>query len=184
MEDTKHSTHFIGKSTDSLIINYEPQLGQCLWVITPENADIPIVPGILKDISPLTNLRLIEQSDSPPPFLQTIFPNQPDDWCTYYQRGSLAHQFKDWDKTIALWQEADKKGFRPTNGLEYLPFIDAYAQTGNWNQAFELTRTSNKISKGMDQVLCDTWARLQNQTTPSQERDTAIQKFQEYLTCN
>ena len=183
MEDTKHSTHFIGKSTDSLIINYEPQLGQCLWVITPENADIPIVPGILKDISPLTNLRLIEQSDSPPPFLQTIFPTQPDDWCAYYQRGSLTHQLKDWNKTIALWQEASEKGFHPANGLEYLPFIEAYAQVGNWNQAFELTKTSNKLSKGMENALCSAWSRFQQQTESSPERDNAIVKVKEALGC-
>ncbi len=183
MEDAKHSTQFSGKSTDSLIINYEPQLGQCLWVINPENADIPIVPGILKDISPLTNLRLIEQSDSPPPFLQTIFPTQPDDWCAYYQRGSLAHQLKDWNKTIALWQEASEKGFHPANGLEYLPFIEAYAQVGNWNQAFDLTKTSNKLSKGMENALCSAWSRFQQQTESSPERDNAIVKVKEALGC-
>jgi hypothetical protein len=184
LEATKSSSHFIGKSSDSLVIYFEPDLGQCLWIITPENSDMPIVPKILRTVSPLTNLSLIQQSDSPPPFYQLLAAPQPDDWCSFYQRGSLAHQFGEWDKAAAQWQQAADKGLRPANGFEYLPFIDSYARLGKWAQALELTKNSNKASKGMANTLCSTWRRLEQQTTTSPGREATLNQALDILQCN
>ncbi len=180
----KHSTRFDGNSGNSLVISYEPELGQCLWLITSENADVQIIPQSLRDISPLSNTRLIDTSAAPTPFLQTILPSQPDNWCTYYQRGSLSRQLKEWDKVTALWDEAAKKGLHPANGFEYLPFIEAYGQSTQWQQAYELTRVSNKSSQSMGNALCNLWARLRVGTTPSPEREDNMQKVKEYLGCD
>jgi hypothetical protein len=179
----KLSIKFVGKSNDSLVIRYEPDLGQCLWIITPENADTQIIPETLRTISPLSNTQLIVPTSSSTPFLQTILPSRLDNWCTYYQRGSLAFQLKEWGKATSLWEEAGKKGLRPTNGFEYLPFIESYGMTGNWSQAFELTRESNKISKGMEDALCTVWTRLRTQTASSSERENAETKVKDFLEC-
>jgi hypothetical protein len=181
--EEKQSTRFDGNSKNSLVITYEPELNQCLWVITPENADAQVVPEVLRFISPLSNTRLIETSASPSPFLQTILPSQPDSWCTTYQRGSLAHQIKDWDKAVALWEEAAKEGLRPANGFEYLPFIEAYGQSTKWPQAYELTRAANKLSRSMENALCSLWARLEVETPSSSERENNVVKVKEYLGC-
>lgn len=181
--DKKHSTEFTGKSSDSLVMMYEPELDQCLWVITPEAANAQIVPETLRVISPLSNTRLIDTSAAPTPFLQTILPSQPDNWCAYYQRGSLALQLKEWDQAVSLWEKAAEKGLRPANGFEYLPFIEAYGMTGNWPQAFELTRTANKSSKSMESALCTLWSRLQKQTATSPEQVNAVAKVKDYLGC-
>jgi hypothetical protein len=179
----KHSTQFNGNSTNSLVITYEPELGQCLWMITPENASAQVIPQTLRTISPLSNIQSIETSGAPTPFLQTILPPQPDNWCAYYQRGSLAFQLREWNKTVSLWEEAGGKGLHPANGFEYLPFIESYGLSGDWQRAFELTRDSNKLSKSMGNALCDVWNRLRAQTASSLERDNAVMKVKEYLGC-
>jgi len=179
----KHSTQFHGNSKDSLIIRYEPELGQCLWLITPENASAQVVPQTLRTISPLSNTQLIDPSAAPTPFLQTILTSQPDNWCSFYQRGSLANQLKAWDKAASLWEEAGKKGLKPANGFEYLPFIESYGQVGNWQKAFELTRDSNRLSQSMENVLCSSWERLQSQTPASPERENALAKVKDNLGC-
>ncbi len=182
------NTHFTGELQKSLFFSFKPEVGQCLHFLSPaddsltnghapEKFDWNPPPALLEgiNVNSRSDFNLLDQIIGPPDL---------NNWCYFYEKAELAKQREEWEAIVQLWNTAAGKNLRPANGLEYLPFIDAYAQTGNWAQAFELTKTSNKISKGMDQVLCDTWARLQNQTTPSQERDTAIQKFQEYLTCN
>lgn len=183
LEETKHSTHFIGKSSDSLVVYYEPDLGQCLWIITPENSDTLLVPKTLQEIDTLTNLNLIMKSGAPAPFLQYILPPQPDDWCSYYQRGSLAYQFGEWDKAVSLWEQADKKNLHPANGFEFLPFIESYGHQERWEAAFTLTKNSDKTSRGMANVLCSTWRRLQEQTTETNERDIIIDRAFGWLDC-
>ena len=183
LQATKHSTSFSGKNTDSLVIRYEPDLGQCLWIITPENAKMPIVPITLQDASVLTNTSLIKADATPPPFLQIIMTKQPDDWCAYYQRGSLAHQEKDWNKATAEWQEATKKDLSPSNGFEYLPFIESYARLNDWQQALDLTRRANKLSKGMENILCSSWDRYQQQTDSSPVREKSLLIVKESLDC-
>jgi hypothetical protein len=180
----RFSTHFSGNSSDSLVIYYEPDLGQCLWIVTPENSNTILVPQSLRDIASLTNLGLIQKNGPPAPFFPLVSSRQPDDWCSYYQRGSLAHQFKEWDKTASLWEQADKKGLHPASGIEFLPFIEAYGQLGKWEQAIILTNNSNKISRGMANNLCDTWRRLQIQTASSVERDGTIKQVFNLLKCN
>jgi len=180
----KLSVEFVGKSDDSIVFSYRPDLGQCLWVITPNDENTQIIPATLRTISSLSNERLIGATPSPSPFLRTILPSQPENWCAYYQRGSLAFQFQKWDDVVSLWETASKKGLRPSNGFEYLPFIEAYGMSDNWPKAIELTKTSNKVSKGMDDTLCAVWTRLQAQTTASPDRENAMAKINDYLGCS
>jgi hypothetical protein len=183
LQDEKHSIKFSGKSSDSLIIRYEPDLGECMWLLTPEDASVQIIPQTLRTISPLSNPSLIDPSAAPPPFLQDILPPQPENWCAYYQRGALAFQTKEFEKVVSLWETATKKGFRPANGFELLPFIESQGLTGNWQKAFELTRDSNKLSRSMENALCAAWSRMQAQTVSSPEREEATMKVKDYLGC-
>lgn len=183
LTDEKHSTLFSGNSANSLVISYEPELNQCLWLVTSDNADTQIVPETLRKLSPLSNTQLIQTSTAPTLFLQTILPSQPDKWCMHYQRGDLARQLKEWEKVIAQWETAAKNGLHPANGFEYLPFIEAYGQSANWQQAYALTKSANKASKGMENALCSLWTRLQAQTNSSAERENTVTKAKEYLGC-
>lgn len=177
------STRFTGNSSNSLVIYFEPDYGQCLWLITPEIAPTVIMPRSLQIISPLTNTHSIEADATPPQFLQSILRNQPENWCSFYQRGSLAAQTGDWKTVVKLWEQAKDKDLRPANGLEFIPFIEAYARLGNWDQALDLTKWSLKISKGMNNILCMTWDRSGQASAPSDDKEKAFSTLKTFLEC-
>jgi hypothetical protein len=43
---------------------------------------------------------------------------------------------KDWQAVLQLGQEANARGCKLKMGAEYLPFIEAYAQTSQWAMAY------------------------------------------------
>lgn len=52
-----------------------------------------------------------------------IFGMEPShDWCYYFQKASLLRQFGEWDKLSDLKKEVIKKGLRPKDPNEWLPF--------------------------------------------------------------
>jgi hypothetical protein len=104
--------------------------------------------------------RIIADPQAPPPNPDIFGPEPAHDWCYYFQKGDLARQEKNWDTAIQLYQEAQQNGFEPAFGAEYIPFIEAYAQTGNWQKASELTRAAQKTNAGLKKLLCNNWLYL------------------------
>ena len=110
---------------------------------------------------PVSNpARIIADPQAPPPNPEIFGPEPAHNWCYYFQKGDLARQEKDWDTAINLYREAQRNGFEPGFGAEYIPFIEAYAQTGNWQKASELTRAAQKTNAGLKKLLCNHWLYL------------------------
>ena len=175
---------FNGDSRNSLVINYLPEEKRCLWVIRPEDADIRILPDITRQMAPASNLSRIQPAAPQPHTLFTeIFGEPQIDWCYYFEKADLARQFQDWDKVVALWRDAQQDGFSPQNGVEYIPFIEGFANTGDWQQAQKLTLQANRITEAMNKILCPTWERLAASTAPTPERDQALLEVEDKLGC-
>ncbi len=114
-------------------------------------------------------------STSPNP---AIFGNEPPHtWCYYFEKADLARQVQDWQAVLQLGQQARDRGFAPGMGAEYLPFIEAYAQTGQWSQAFDLSVSASKVNPAFDlrPTLCADWSQFSGITAGS-ERDTYLAK--------
>jgi hypothetical protein len=59
----------------------------------------------------------------------------------------------------------------PNDPVERFVFIEAYAHTGDWKKAVELSTTSYKISRSfVGPLLCKLWDRIERETeiTPEQ----------------
>ena len=179
------SSGFFGDSRDSLVIYYEPEKNQCLWVLRPEDKDIRILPGITREVVAISNLDRIQiDSQNEKPFPAVIFGSEPGPtWCYYYEKADLARQLHDWQRLVDLWRDAQKKGFSPQNGVEYLPFIEGFAYTGDWQQAQKLTLQSNRITGAMDKILCPTWERLALATVSTPDRDQVMLEVEDKLGC-
>lgn len=54
-------------------------------------------------------------------------------WCYYYQRASLARQRGDWAEVVRLGDEAQAKNERPSDRVEWMPIIQAYAYLGRYD---------------------------------------------------
>lgn len=56
-------------------------------------------------------------------------------WCYYYQKAALARQEGYWDEVVRLGNEARNRGLRASDWMEWFPFLQAYAYTGNEDAA-------------------------------------------------
>ena len=154
---------FTGSSQDGLAIFYEPEGGRCLWILSPNDRYNPEIPALTEEILPISNLSQIvesnEFSDYPP---TQIFGEEPyHSWCYYFQKAELARQIGDWERVITLGDEATAAGYRAVNPHEMLPFIEAYANVGKWNEAFRQTRRAYQKDERYATQLCYLWHQIE-----------------------
>ncbi|HLF90001.1 MAG TPA: hypothetical protein VI451_13715 [Anaerolineales bacterium] len=178
-----YTANFTGDSHQSLVIYFEPEKDQCLWVLNPDDYEIQALPRITRDVMTISNLSTIHAEASHPPDPDIFGPELPHIWCYYYQKADLARQFEDWEQIPALWKQAKQQGYKPANGVEYLPFIKGFAHTGDWEMAEKLTADAKVFAQGINPQLCLTWVQLENEIPFSEARDTALSAIREKLNC-
>jgi hypothetical protein len=179
--DAAHrSVSFVGKSDQSILISFEPEQDQCLYVIRPEDALFRKFSPLLKEASHLSALDRIDASaNSSNGFLEAIGLQYSADWCEYYQKADLARQNGNDQEVIRLWQEARELGFSPGDYFEYFLFVDAFVKQGRWDAAAELSREATRRFPIARLSMCDYWSALP--ATP--EREAAIEKLGPKLDC-
>lgn len=114
-----------------------PTTSSCLHVIDSGRPELSENEGVLIHfIAPSSHIDRIEV-DAPehqPP--QSIFgPEPPHTWCYYYQKASLARQKGDWQTVVRLGDEARQRGLRARDYAEWMPFVDGYVYTGQYDIA-------------------------------------------------
>jgi hypothetical protein len=68
-----------------------------------------------------------------------VFGREPEhNWCYFYQKASLARQREAWDEIVSLGEEASMKALSPGDLIEWMPFLQAYAQRGHAARLEEL----------------------------------------------
>ncbi len=152
------NTRFTGSTSDVLSIFY--QAPGCMKVLDPAGDMLPAnVPDTLLDTLHLSHVdRILMDGRSTPP---RILGGEPaHDWCYYYTKAALAQQAGDWQTIVELGQAADAQGFTAETGFgdEYLPFVEGYARTGDFDQALVLTDVA-ALDAGPG--LCTLWTRVE-----------------------
>jgi hypothetical protein len=152
---------FSGWSTESLVINWQRETLNCLWVLTTNDRYNPMITANTRQALAASNLSMIK-SDSTAPWPDTnLFGiENRNTWCYYYESADLARQTGDWQKVVSLYEEAGSKNYKPANGVELIPFIEAYARAGKANVAANLTDLAKILTPNMRNYTCDTWNRL------------------------
>jgi hypothetical protein len=179
----KATVTFRGKKQDALIITYEPENKQCLWVLRPQDSEYRYLPENIKEAARSAHNNSIQFQEGDYSLYHTIVNENRDTWCYFYQKADLARQQGDWPQVAALWQEAQTKGFGPDSGFEYIPFIEAYARLGKWEDAYLLTKSANRTIKSMYFILCPTWQALEQETEPSPGKDEFVNETYDLLRC-
>ena len=174
---------YSGGKTDNLVVQFNSDQEQCLWVLSSDDLQNPYLTQALKYILPLSNLdRIVDGSPSIP---TSLFGAEPAPfWCYYYEKGALAAQFSKWDEAVRLWNEAQQKGFKPSNGVEYIPFIQAAAYTGDWQLAKDLTQKADYPASQMNDDLCAAWKIIGQNAVGSAEKEAALNSARDSLTCH
>jgi hypothetical protein len=150
---------FSGNSSNVMVIFHQPPA--CLEVVNATwdryNLDIPLHLRETAQRYPVDLILPEGEAElslaSKPIFLAETRNN----FCYYYQKGSLAAQQADWESAVALWQEAQQRGFRPNHAAERIPFMQAFARTGQYEKAFDLSMEMLMISKSYQPMVCSFW---------------------------
>jgi hypothetical protein len=183
--DERFGSVFTGASTDSLTILYEPEKNQCLWILHPEDARLRNMPALTYESLPVSNIARIQNMpvSNQYPSKDIFGLEPPHPWCFYYQKAELARQYGNWQEAVNLWKEAQQRQFIPGNGIEYIVFIEGFANLGDWSTAAELTILSSKYGNNIRPTLCDVWNNLGHDLPTSPGRENAYQKVYGKLPC-
>ncbi|NMC54749.1 MAG: glycosyltransferase family 39 protein [Chloroflexi bacterium] len=158
-----------GNTLDSLVMYYEPPHDtNCLWILDAEDADHPLLPDVVIDALPLSNLGQIKTENpyGEAPDARIFGPEPAPDWCYYYQKATLARQLDDWGEVARLGDEALNQGFDTANPssnspYEWIPFIQAYARDGQWQKAADLLNNTYQTDTRYQAMLCRVWGDLE-----------------------
>lgn len=172
--DLPYRTVTFHGSTSQVIVIYAPQNG-CLRVLDSVYANAQTYnkfPSITPLI-PLSDPSRIITGASPPTLTNPPFPNEPPHtWCYFYEQAELARQIGDWNKVVELGRQAAQQGNIPQDEFEWLPFIEAYARTGDLNTAQQVTSQVWKDNTKLHEGLCVLWERVQAEG-PKEAQSTA-----------
>jgi tetratricopeptide (TPR) repeat protein len=138
---------------------YMPDEG-CLLVLDSVYAQYPTTVDGFASYGDLTNFSQIEdsQEESFAPAFGKIDSNQ---WCYFFEKADLARQQKDWAGVIASFDKAKDLGFAPGESVEYIPLIQALAETGKVEEALHTTQLALQMSKTINGPACKLWQQLQ-----------------------
>ncbi len=159
-EKKKRNLQFSGNTSDAIAILHQTE-DSCLRVLDSTYLFDPMLHEGHEKLIPISDLsRIIPDPEPVPPDMDIFGPEPAHNWCYFFQKADLARQIEDWNKVIALYEQAQGLDFTPGYGAEYIPFIEAYAQTGDWQKAYDLTIAAQKLTPQHKRIMCATWVRL------------------------
>lgn len=113
----------------------------------------------------------------------SLFGREPaHEWCYFYTKAELARQKGDWAEVARLGNEADTQGYTPRDAFEWLPFIEAYAHTGNAARAENISQTAINKEPRLRKGLCELWKRAGENASDEQTK-RASASIQSQLDC-
>lgn len=182
VNETLRTITFDSDMQHALPVMYDKDGGRCLEVVDAVYAGEPLLDRTETQLFAVAHPALVTAKNIPMP--QDVFGQEPvHDWCYFYEKADLARQYKQWDRVLQLWDAAGSSLSQLRYGPEYLPFIEAFAQKGNWAKAADLTLLAQKTTPNMPAMLCQNWSRILEQTAAGDARAAGFAKVQSALSC-
>jgi hypothetical protein len=152
---------FIGSTSEMVVLYHAPPA--CLRVLHPVyDREYPLLPKVLRDALPLSNLDLIDPAPERAAALPEHLygPEATGSWCYYFQLADLARQQGDWARVAELGDSGFALSDSSNHASERVPFIEAYASVGRWGDALRHSEEAIEINRFMGAMLCATWERV------------------------
>jgi hypothetical protein len=124
----------------NFVILSQPSPASCLHVIDGTRPEYSRSESdafmIIGDHSEIEHVQLDEEFKTPPQFL--FGPEPAHTWCYYYEKADYERQKEDWEAVLSIGEQAFSRGLFPADPIEWMPFLQAYARTGNSKKLQEL----------------------------------------------
>jgi hypothetical protein len=131
------------KNYRNFVLLNQPSINSCVHVIDGHFPEYSRGDSqSIQAIGPYSEIEHVLADETPhtPPVI--VFGLEPaHGWCYYYQKADLARQQGNWNKVLEIGQQAFDQGLSPNDPIEWMPFLQAYAQTGNIDRLKELAPT-------------------------------------------
>jgi hypothetical protein len=184
-------------SFDYRTVDFKGSTSQAVTIIVSSNACLHVLdsvytggdtyerqPRFLRDAIPLSNPALIIPEATAPVLPTMLFGKEPPhEWCYYFEKAELARQTGNWNKVVALGNEARAHGFLPGDALEWLPFIEGYATTGDYQAARDISILAYKDDSRPRKGLCYTWNRIYAEKQGQEEVENLASEMLERFEC-
>jgi hypothetical protein len=164
---TEYRSHSVDFDYGNLLVLSQPSSTSCVHVINGRQPLISVLdPANVMLAAPSSKIENV--IIDPEPFIPQGFafgPEPEHKWCYYYEKAELALQAEDWGQVVALGEEAIRLNFHPEDQSEWLPFLQAYALTGNLQR---VKQTAPKINteKSLRLQACDMLTAIEASVTP------------------
>ena len=155
------SAQFFGNTDDMISVHYSAP--GCVHVLDPD-VDLfnQMIPVIDRDAAILNNYSRIRVNDPESALPAGLFgAENSHGWCWYYEKADLERQRKNWDRAAALGDMAFEQEDHPNDPMERIPFIEAYAHVGRWEDALSQSRSAMEVTPVMNDPLCALWQRIE-----------------------
>jgi hypothetical protein len=165
-----NSIQFQGNTSQAIVFDFSVR-GSCVRVLDSIYQDDPDLSSSVADLFDISDVSNIQAAPDLAPMPAIFGSAPPPTWCYYFEKADLARQMQDWETILQLKAEADARGYGPDLAAEYFPFIEAYAQTNQWEQAHQLSLAAQEIGSGSGMALCNLWRRYAQLDTNAEMRD-------------
>lgn len=130
---TGYRSHTVDYDYGNLLVISQPSPASCVHVIDGNRPLLSTLdPGNLILAAPSSDIDNVVADSRPFIPQEFAFGKEPEHkWCYYYEKAELALQLGDWNQAAFLGEEAIRLGLHPEDQSEWMPFLQAYAVTGN-----------------------------------------------------
>jgi len=141
--DTRRGSIHTFRNYNNILLITEPTSASCVHVIDGNQTEFSSYEDervmLMAPYSQIENVVPGSKFETPP---QIPFGSGPvRGWCYYYEKASYARQVGDWQTVLNLGGQADKLGLKPHDLIEWMPFLQAYARSGNQTRLAQLARS-------------------------------------------
>ncbi len=160
----EYRTHVGEINYNNILVISQPTPGACVhvidaqWLRYSEGDSDQIL--LLGQYSNVENIQTDGTAPKPVEFIFGPEPPHDETWCYYYQQAELALQNGDWEKIIQIGDQAAKLHLSPNDRMEWAPFLQAYAFTGDV-KAFKATAIKMDSSPFVRREACRTILQMQ-----------------------
>ncbi len=127
IEIRSRNQHFSGQIGQHIVLTFSPP--GCLRVLEPFHFSGLVHNALtqrVNDSRPSVIRKRINNTNDP---IRVI--NEELDWCHYFQLAELASQHHDWEQILELINDVKKRKLKPTNTVEWAPFLKGLQEIGD-----------------------------------------------------
>jgi hypothetical protein len=152
-----YRSHFMFLNYRRVLVMSQPAAESCVHVIderwTERSQHDTDQTALMFPHSKISYALTENESNSTP--LSFAFGTEPaHTWCFYYQKAELARQQGDWETVAALEAETASLNLAPSDPIEWMPFLQAYATLGQIEKVEQLA-AHFKNDSFHNQQLCE-----------------------------